>query len=330
MGVKVDPVPPSSAPLDGHRRRGREYGRVLVLNATFEPINVCTVRRAAVLLLKDKAEVVEHAELGAALREPDAAAPGGHPPRDLRAGAARHPPAQDHPPRRLRPRPLDLPVLRLAREPDGGPRRPAVQGRRSSWDNIVTSCAPCNRRKGDRLLRHVGMKLRPRAAQPQPPDLHPRRQPRPSPRRGGRICPKRRRASASRTAGIEGGPERATRVRPRDISPAWRQSTPGSTACCPERFEGAVPRCRCCGRHAPSLPDTTRGARGRPSRTSDWTGLSRVRCRRGDQLRLRSQAVSRVGFAKRIQPSDLAAGHLQGPEQTVTQRRTTSFPWSAH
>ena len=28
--------------------------------------------------------------------------------------------------------------------------------------------------------------------------------------------------------------------------------------------------------------------------------------------------------------SDLAAGHLQGPAQTVTQRRTTSFPWSPY
>ncbi|MGZ4184601.1 MAG: HNH endonuclease, partial [Solirubrobacteraceae bacterium] len=34
---------------------------MLVLNATYEPINVCTVRRAVVLLLKEKAEVVEHA-----------------------------------------------------------------------------------------------------------------------------------------------------------------------------------------------------------------------------------------------------------------------------
>jgi hypothetical protein len=32
---------------------------VLVLNATYEPINVCTVRRATVLLLKEKAEVIE-------------------------------------------------------------------------------------------------------------------------------------------------------------------------------------------------------------------------------------------------------------------------------
>ena len=35
---------------------------MLVLNATFEPINVCTVRRATVLLLKYKAEVLEPGE----------------------------------------------------------------------------------------------------------------------------------------------------------------------------------------------------------------------------------------------------------------------------
>ena len=34
--------------------------RSLVLNATYEPINVCTVRRAVVLLLKEKAAVLEH------------------------------------------------------------------------------------------------------------------------------------------------------------------------------------------------------------------------------------------------------------------------------
>ena len=54
-------------PLGDHPRHGPEPdgrgrwsgGRVLVLNATYEPINVCTVRRATVLLLKDKAEVIE-------------------------------------------------------------------------------------------------------------------------------------------------------------------------------------------------------------------------------------------------------------------------------
>ena len=109
---------------------GVTRGRVLVLNATFEPINVCTVRRATVLLLKEKAEVARARGLGAALRAHGAPAPGRDPPRDLRPRPARHAPAQDHPPRRLRPRRLGLPVLRRALEPHGRPRDPALQGRR--------------------------------------------------------------------------------------------------------------------------------------------------------------------------------------------------------
>jgi 5-methylcytosine-specific restriction endonuclease McrA len=35
---------------------------VLVLNASYEPINVCTVRRATVLVLKDRAEILEQGE----------------------------------------------------------------------------------------------------------------------------------------------------------------------------------------------------------------------------------------------------------------------------
>ena len=33
--------------------------QVLVLNATYEPINVCSTKRAVVLLLKEKAEMLE-------------------------------------------------------------------------------------------------------------------------------------------------------------------------------------------------------------------------------------------------------------------------------
>jgi 5-methylcytosine-specific restriction endonuclease McrA len=36
--------------------------QVLVLNATYEPMNVVSVRRAVLLLLKEKAELVEAAE----------------------------------------------------------------------------------------------------------------------------------------------------------------------------------------------------------------------------------------------------------------------------
>ena len=40
-------------------QRTSSTGRVLVLNASYEPINVCTVRRAAVLILKNRAEILE-------------------------------------------------------------------------------------------------------------------------------------------------------------------------------------------------------------------------------------------------------------------------------
>jgi 5-methylcytosine-specific restriction endonuclease McrA len=36
---------------------------------------------------------------------------------------------------------------------------PRSKGGGSGWDNIVASCAPCNRRKGDALPRQVGMHL---------------------------------------------------------------------------------------------------------------------------------------------------------------------------
>ena len=107
---------------DDHHRHGPtdgtgrwSGGRVLVLNATFEPINVCTVRRATVLLLKEKAEVIELGDKD--LHWATGSSPaGGHPARHLRPRAARPPPAQDHPPCRVRARRLAVPVLRRPHE----------------------------------------------------------------------------------------------------------------------------------------------------------------------------------------------------------------------
>src|SRR3954471_13102306 len=62
------PVPPlGSVSSDDHQRHGPNSdgtgrwsgGRVLVLNATLEPINVCTVGGATVLLLKEEGGVIE-------------------------------------------------------------------------------------------------------------------------------------------------------------------------------------------------------------------------------------------------------------------------------
>ena len=43
---------------------------------------------------------------------------------------------------------------------------PRSKGGDSSWENIVASCAPCNRRKGDRLPGQAGMHPRRRPSAP--------------------------------------------------------------------------------------------------------------------------------------------------------------------
>ena len=60
----ADPEVAALKPVPAVNGHGRTHssGRVLVLNASYEPINVCTVRRAAVLVLKSRAEMLERGE----------------------------------------------------------------------------------------------------------------------------------------------------------------------------------------------------------------------------------------------------------------------------
>jgi 5-methylcytosine-specific restriction endonuclease McrA len=144
-------------PLTEHRRRGPDSGRVLVLNATYEPINVCSVRRAVVLLLKEKAELLERGRWELHSENTTFARPA-----VIRLIAYVHVPRDVHQRKITR---------RAVFARDGwtcqycGSRAnltvdhviPRSKGGSSSWDNIVASCAPCNRRKGDRLPRQAGM-----------------------------------------------------------------------------------------------------------------------------------------------------------------------------
>ena len=66
--MSTTPVPPlGSVPRDDHQRHGPNTdgtgrwsgGRVLVLNATYEPLHFTNARRAVTLLLAGKAEAVE-------------------------------------------------------------------------------------------------------------------------------------------------------------------------------------------------------------------------------------------------------------------------------
>jgi 5-methylcytosine-specific restriction endonuclease McrA len=134
--------------------------QVLVLNASYEPLNVCSLRRAHVLVYKGKAEVVE--ELG----------------RPLRSAASKFP--WPHVIRLLTyvrvPRIVQRKISRRALFARDGWRCvycgttsgrltldhvvPRSKGGESVWENVVTSCAPCNLRKGNRMPHEVQMELR--------------------------------------------------------------------------------------------------------------------------------------------------------------------------
>ncbi len=137
---------------------------VLVLNASYEPLNVTTVRRALVLVFKEKAEVIEQDS------------------RQLRSAAKRFP--WPHVIRLVSyvrvPRVTQRKVSRKALFARDGNRCqycgttgkltldhvvPRSRGGNSVWENIVASCAPCNLRKGDRL--------------PHEAQMHPEKKPRP-------------------------------------------------------------------------------------------------------------------------------------------------------
>jgi 5-methylcytosine-specific restriction endonuclease McrA len=144
------------------------YGSVLVLNATYEPINVVSIQRAVVLLLKEKAELVEAANA------------------ELRSGHVRMPrPIVIRLVYYVRiPRLVGVPLSRrtvLARDhhtcqycgstPGRAELtvdhvRPRSRGGETTWDNVVTACRRCNVRKGNRTPEEAGMQLRSQPARP--------------------------------------------------------------------------------------------------------------------------------------------------------------------
>lgn len=147
---------------------------VLVLNASYEPINVTAVRRAVVLIFKGVAmteevdgDFVRSTRL--TMRVPSV----------IRLREFRHIPRQS----RALSRKNVLLRDRYTCQFCGGvfPASeltldhviPRSRGGRTDWDNLVACCHPCNNRKGDRLPEEAGLKLiRP----PKPFSLHTSRQ----------------------------------------------------------------------------------------------------------------------------------------------------------
>jgi len=141
--------------------------QVLVLNASYEPLNVCSVRRAHVLVFKGKAEVLE--DLGQPLRSASDTFQWPHVIRLLHFVRV--------------PRAVKRKISRRALFARDGYKcvycgsngrltldhvLPRSRGGDSVWENVVTSCAPCNLRKGNRTPEEVQMRLHisPRAPTP--------------------------------------------------------------------------------------------------------------------------------------------------------------------
>ena len=48
---------------------------------------------------------------------------------------------------------------------------PRSRGGRTSWENVVAACSPCNLRKGSKSLRQSGLSLRQQPRQPRPEEM---------------------------------------------------------------------------------------------------------------------------------------------------------------
>ncbi len=143
---------------------------VLVLNASYEPINVCAARRAIVLVLKGIASAEErtaHQVSSARLRMPL--------PSVIRLLEYRRIPHQTRSLSRknimLRDRYTcqycghTFPASELTMDHV----IPRSRGGTSAWENLVTCCIPCNNLKGNRTPEEAGMKLQ---RMPRPFTLH--------------------------------------------------------------------------------------------------------------------------------------------------------------
>ncbi len=140
-------------------------GRALLLNATFEPLCVVPARRAVVLVLKDKAEVLERD--GAELHSERCTVPI---PSVIRLTRFVRVPYR-----------TTVPLSRRAVFARDGSRCqycgraaenldhvvPRSRGGAHEWENVVASCRPCNARKEDRLLSECAMVLRRAPVAPQ-------------------------------------------------------------------------------------------------------------------------------------------------------------------
>ncbi len=170
----VDKAPAAAPVASASARLSVMQAPVLVLNATFEPINVTAVRRALVLLLKGVAQAEEHNH--AEVHSPSKAL---KVPSVIRLLAYRHIPQQTRALSRKNILLRDRNTCQFcgsmfpAAELTLDHVVPRSRGGHSSWENLVACCYRCNNRKGDRTPEEAGLRL---VRRPRPFTLHTSRQ----------------------------------------------------------------------------------------------------------------------------------------------------------
>lgn len=140
-------------------RSSRERRRVLLLNATFEPLTALSLRRAVVLVVCGKAEVVHGDASGLLLHSATVTVPV---PSVIRLSRYVRVPYRAR-----------VPLTRAGLMHRDGYRCaycggkaetidhivPKSKGGAHSWENCVACCAKCNHRKADRMLADIGWQL---------------------------------------------------------------------------------------------------------------------------------------------------------------------------
>ena len=132
---------------------------VLVLNANYEPLNICTTRRAVGLMMTGKAELLLNGR--GEIRTASASYPR---PSIVRLA---HMVQRPHPRVKLTKREVfrrDKYTCQYCGQRSAvltiDHVMPRHRGGRHSWTNLVTACPTCNRRKGGRTPTEAGMALR--------------------------------------------------------------------------------------------------------------------------------------------------------------------------
>jgi 5-methylcytosine-specific restriction endonuclease McrA len=127
-------------------------GQILVLNASYEPINITTWKRAFVLLLKEKAQIINHRviRLIEYIKIPFTKLHNNKPTRSAIYARDGHKCQYCGATRKLT---IDHVI-------------PRSKGGSDDWDNLVVACSSCNIKKGDKYLEHTGMKLIRKPMQP--------------------------------------------------------------------------------------------------------------------------------------------------------------------